>query len=98
MVDQLRSEYLICYDIQDNKIRKKVSTLLLDLGLRDIQKSVYWGFLSGAETKAILREAKRLVQDMDKLLITPIKMQNREKRYIGHGDHEFKGWDVHGCI
>ena len=98
MVNRLRSEYLICYDIRDNKIRKKIANLLLDLGLRDIQRSVYWGFLSRGETRAILREGKRLIQDMDKLLITPVSMQNREKKHVGHEDDEFRDWSVHGSI
>ncbi len=98
MVKRLRTEYLVCYDIQDNKIRKKISTLLLDFGLRDIQKSVYWGFLSGSEASTIIREGETLMQKMDKLLIIPITMQSREKKYIGHEEDEFKDWDTHASI
>ena len=37
--------YLICYDITDNRLRKKVSDKLVRVGLNRIQYSVFIGFI-----------------------------------------------------
>ena len=71
---------------------------MLDFGLKDMQKSVYWGFLSKVEMNAVFKEGERLLQKMDKLLIMPVSVQNREKRYIGHDKNDFKDWDTHVSI
>ena len=51
--------YLVCYDIEDNKVRKKFFDELKDLGLVPIQKSVFWGQLCQAEFNSL----KRLAHD-----------------------------------
>ena len=54
----LRHEYLISYDIVDNKIRTYVFKELEKYGLKPAQKSVFWGYLTLAELNGI----KRLLQ------------------------------------
>ena len=44
-----KMDYLIAYDIEDNKNRSKVFEMLKDFGLRAVQKSVFFGELSNAE-------------------------------------------------
>jgi CRISPR-associated protein Cas2 len=52
---KLYNEVMVCYDIEDNKIRTRLFGRLKDLGLRPIQKSVFWGHLNAAEERAVLR-------------------------------------------
>lgn len=52
---KLYNEVMVCYDIEDNKIRTRFFGRLKDLGLRPIQKSVFWGHLNVAEERAVLR-------------------------------------------
>lgn len=52
---ELYSEVIVTYDVADNKNRKKLREGLLDIGLSDIQKSVFWGRVNKAERKAVTR-------------------------------------------
>ena len=54
------NRYLLCYDVEDNKTRRKLFEALKDLGLVPIQKSVFFGALNAAE----LRSLRRLVHSM----------------------------------
>ncbi len=59
---------LVSYDISENKPRRQMADLLLDLGLQPIQKSVYFGYLSRAEIQALAREGRKLLDaDTDSL-------------------------------
>lgn len=49
------TRYLVCYDIEDNKTRKKLADFLKDLGLQPLQKSVFWGELNRAELRSLER-------------------------------------------
>lgn len=55
------SKYLICYDVTDNKIRKKLFDGLKDLGLKDIQRSVFYGDMKPAEFGAMKRLVNKLL-------------------------------------
>ncbi len=52
---KLYNEVMVCYDVEDNKVRTRLFGRLKDLGLRPIQKSVFWGHLNTAEERAVLR-------------------------------------------
>ncbi|MCB1174405.1 MAG: CRISPR-associated endonuclease Cas2 [Leptospiraceae bacterium] len=67
-------EVIVAYDIADNKARRKLHDGLLNLGLYDIQKSVFWGRLNQAERKAITRLFSQLLQKDDRALILPAQM------------------------
>ncbi len=98
MVNKLRKEYLICYDIEDNKVRKKMYTLLLDLGLNNIQKSVFWGFLTRAECNSIYLDAEENLYESDKFLMMPASLKYRENLFLGHTKDEFDDWGTHDSI
>jgi CRISPR-associated endonuclease Cas2 len=55
-------EILICYDIGDNKRRRKFVEELKDAGLQNIQESVFWGRVLNAEVRALLRVMSTLLQ------------------------------------
>jgi CRISPR-associated protein Cas2 len=61
MANKLYQPILVCYDIEDNKVRKKFADTLKDMGLTSLQKSVFWGQLNKAELRSLKREADRLL-------------------------------------
>lgn len=62
-MSDLYVKYLVCYDIVDNKRRKKFIDALEDLGLIRIQYSVFYGDLKPAEAKALVRSASTLLNE-----------------------------------
>ena len=96
---KLRKEYLIAYDIEDTPIRTRIYKQLLAYGLKSIQKSIFWGFLSVAELNAIKRLFDELLDDFDKVFITMVNMQVQKIEY-SHGYNEviFNDWEEYGHI
>ncbi len=90
----LRQEYLICYDIENNKARKKVYDELVKNGLKAVQKSVFWGYLTKAELNSIKRFIFSLVSKDDKALITKTNFNGKGFSYfVGYKKNEFKDWE-----
>jgi len=56
--------YLITYDIEDNKRRKKISDLLEGYGVR-VNYSVFEFYLTKKELEEILYEAKKILKRKD---------------------------------
>ena len=61
--DKLYKAWLVCYDVEDNKVRRRLFEALKDIGLVAVQKSVFWGLLNEAEFRALKREARTLLDD-----------------------------------
>ena len=96
---KLREEYLIAYDIEDNKTRTSIYKQLLAYGLKAVQRSVFWGCLTIAEVNAIKRLFDSLLNTSDKVFVTRVKMQDEKLDYsFGYDDKVFKDWDEHGYI
>lgn len=90
------NHYLVCYDVADNKTRKRMFEFLKDLGLVALQKSIFWGQLTRAELSALKREAKKeLDPDTDKMfwIITQL---NADKLKEGLGYDKFVHVDADG--
>ena len=95
----LRQEYLICYDIENNKIRKKIYDELARNGLRAVQKSVFWGYLTRAELNSIRRFISNIIDKDDKSLITRTNFHGRGFSYlIGHKKEDFEDWEENSVI
>ena len=89
----LRQEYLICYDIEDNKIRTSVFKELEKYGLKPVQKSVFWGYLTMAEQNGIKRYLDNHLNSADKAFIAHSYLQNKVKNYfIGYAKDDFTDW------
>lgn len=56
-------KYLVCYDIENDKTRKKVFDLLKDLGLIHLQLSIFYGDLNKAEFNAMKYKIKTLLEN-----------------------------------
>ncbi|MCX8000232.1 MAG: CRISPR-associated endonuclease Cas2 [Leptospiraceae bacterium] len=83
-------EILVCYDIGDDKRRRKFVKELKDVGLQNIQESVFWGRVLNAEIKAILRIMESLLkkeEDKAFLLYTNLSKQI-EKNSFGYSSFE----------
>ena len=90
----LRQEYLVCYDIEDNKIRTGVFKELEKYGLKNAQKSVFWGYLTWAELMSIKRHLKNSIKTTDKAFITRTNFNGKAQSYIvGHTKKDFSDWD-----
>ena len=96
----IRNEYLVCYDIEDNKKRIKLFKLLQDYGLFSLQKSVFWGFLTKAECDAIARHISDNLAQSDKCLIAPITIRYRNKYTTcsGYQENDFQDWEEYGSL
>lgn len=95
----LRQEYLISYDVEDNKIRTGVFKELGKYGLRSVQKSVFWGYLTLAELNAVKRYLDDVLDTNDKAFITHSNFNARGQSYfIGHKKNDFEDWEEAGVI
>ena len=95
----LRREYLTSYDIQDNKVRKHLSDELGKNGLKPVQKSVFWGYLTHAEMELVKRCLNSLLEKTDKALITHTNFNGRGQSYtIGHHCEDFQDWQENVII
>ncbi len=94
----IRQEYLICYDIEDDKARKLLFKYLRSAGLRHAQKSVFWGYLTKAELIAIQRHIEKTIDEIDKVLITRTNFNQRGYSYLfGYRENVFEDWSDH-CV
>lgn len=81
-------KYLICYDIPDNKLRKRLSDSLKDMGLIPLQKSVFYGDLKPPEVRALAGFAKRYLNPkVDKCFWFPCYLKVEQMRHcVGYED------------
>ena len=94
------ANYLVCYDIVDNKRRKRFSDALKDLGMVPMQKSVFYGDLKGAEVSALARLASDdLDEAEDKCFWFPCHLEPEVIRQcLGYSGWDYKEPDGHGVI
>ena len=86
MSNKLFQPWLVCYDIEDNKTRRRLFDALKDLGMIALQESVFWGNLNQAELRAMQREAHELLdKKTDKIFWISADLQDRlQKQGIGY--------------
>ncbi|MDI9347684.1 MAG: CRISPR-associated endonuclease Cas2 [Methylacidiphilales bacterium] len=98
----VRTQYIIAYDVQDNKKREEIVSLLFDYGLFRIQKSVFWGYLSTAELNSISFQAKAVIgaHDEDYFLATRVMINKKDKKsiLINYDNYNFNDWEESGTI
>ena len=91
-MSKLYKEILVCYDIQDNKKRKKLYEALKDIGLNSIQKSVFWGHANEAEKKAVRREISRYLDHRtDKAFVVDVNLRDKiQTQGFGYGPEDLE--------
>ena len=91
---KIRQEYLVAYDVADDKIRSRTYNELEKHGLRAVQKSVFWGYLTQAELQSIKRYFENILKVEDKAFVTHSNFNGRGKSYfVGHTREDFKDWE-----
>jgi len=82
--------YMLCfvmYDIEDDRIRKKIADYLIEKGLQRVQKSVFLGQLSQKSYQEIYHTMHALqaaYENEDTIMIVPVAEQDlRSMRLIG---------------
>ena len=91
---KLRQEFLVIYDISNNKARTSLYNALLAYGLFPLQKSMFWGKLTKSEKNSILRHLKEIMEESDKAIIIPSKIDKKDPRthLLGYEDEDFADW------
>ena len=84
------SQIVVSYDIEDNKNRKKLFEELKDLGLKPIQKSVFWGYLLVSEKRVIKELFKKYCSDNDKAFLINASLDNNLQNCFGYTEEDFK--------
>lgn len=78
--------HLICYDIENDRLRKKIADKLLEEGLERIQYSVFIGPVSQIRKKALVQWLQERLQDMespqDRMLILKVNPDHLSKMII----------------
>jgi CRISPR-associated protein Cas2 len=67
--------YLICYDISDDRIRKKVADKLIYYGLERLQYSVFAGMMGGTLFEEAKKWLQETVPEKDSILLLPLPPQ-----------------------
>ena len=99
MIYPLRKEYLICYDVEDTKIRTKIYKELQKYGMSAVQKSVFWGYLTNPELLAVKRFITEKLNNFDKAFITHSNLNGKGQSFlIGHRRDEFTDWEESDVI
>ena len=89
----LRKEYLISYDVEDDKIRNCIFKELLQIGLKSVQKSVFWGRLSKAELDSIKRCLQDKLDSKDKAFVIRSDFNKKGQSFsLGHTKEDFIYW------
>lgn len=93
-------KYLVCYDIENNKLRTKFFNFLRDLGLTPIQKSVFYGDLKPPEVTALKLTAKKLLEpEADSCLFFPCHLTPEAIRSCpGFSEFEYEEPDGHRVL
>ena len=99
MSQNLRLEYLVCYDVEDTPMRTKLFKELRRTGLKNVQKSVFWGCLTKAELTSLCRFVDTLVKKEDRVLITRTNFNGRGSSLLhGYEIGVFEDWEENNVI
>lgn len=74
--------YILTYDISNNRIRRIVLELLIDSGFIRVQRSVFIGEILGSKIENILKSINSQIEiDTDSLLCMPINKEEYLRCY-----------------
>ncbi|EDY86875.1 CRISPR-associated protein Cas2 [gamma proteobacterium HTCC5015] len=88
---KLYQDVLVAYDIEDNKARSRVFEKLKDIGLKPVQKSVFWGCVLATEKKSIHRLLNGELEPTDRAFLIPMSQKQAQAAFIfGYATSPFK--------
>lgn len=71
------TEILVCYDVKSDKKRTQLANELKNIGLISVQNSVFWGYATTAERRAIETLFTKILNvDTDKAFVLPGKTRD----------------------
>ena len=73
------TRYLVCYDIQDSKVRRRFFSFLKDLGLVPLQESVFYGDLKPAEARSLGIRAAEMLDSSTSLALSCFSKSSTDK-------------------
>lgn len=84
------SQIIVSYDISETKKRNKFFDELKDLGLKPIQKSVFWGYVKPSE-KRVIKELFLLYCDVktDKAFMSNAVLDKELSNTFGYDENDF---------
>lgn len=86
-------EYLVCYDIVEDDIRKDISDICLNKGLSRIQYSVFFGELTKNRAEEVLIEIKDAIKGNEAIIVmieVCEKCSKKKKIVVEHKKKEVK--------
>lgn len=84
-------EIVVMYDIVNNKKRYKLYEELKDMGLKPIQKSVFWGYVLPNERRNIIElYDKYCDKETDKVIVLNAQLKANIQDCFGYLADEFK--------
>ena len=84
-------EVIVMYDIANNKKRHKLYEELKDMGLKPIQKSVFWGYVMPNERRNIIElYDKYCDKETDKAIVLNAQLKENFQDCFGYLADEFK--------
>ena len=94
------TKYLVCYDVSDNKRRKRFSDTLKDLGFIAMQESVFYGDIKNAEITALSNAVAELLDaKKDKCFWFACHLKPEEIRgCLGYANWNYMEPEGHGVI
>ena len=93
------SQVLVCYDIENDKKRRKLYEELKDLGLRPVQKSVFWGYLLQSEKRVVKYLLKKYCdKSTDRGFMVNANLDKNLEYSVGYSKDEFKKPDSFDII
>ena len=70
---KLEQSVFVLYDVESNKIRKKIFTACEDYGLKSIQFSVFYGYLSVNKYQELFQRLKQTAgKEANNIILLPI--------------------------
>lgn len=87
---KLFNQVLVAYDMGDTRKRTRLFETMKDFGLIPVQKSVMWGYVNGAEERAIRRELKRVLAKGDRGFLLRVGDAARQIQEEGVGYSDMK--------
>jgi CRISPR-associated endonuclease Cas2 len=85
------TQIIVSYDIEDNKNRKKLFEELKDIGLKPIQKSVFWGYVLSSEKRIIKELFKKYCKiETDKAFMVNGTLDKDLDSCFGYDEDDFK--------
>lgn len=97
---RIYSRYLVCYDVEDNKTRRKLYESLKDLGLVPVQKSVFLGDLNQAEIRSLDRLVRKLLDSgADRCFWIKSDLEENDLRlYLGYENFVLQRPEDSHCV